>query len=160
LVASAFLAGLYARGGAAWPLGFVALVPWLRTLDAERSLARELLGAWAMSVAYAAAVFAWFGVAIGRYTDIAPGLGLAVLLGAAPAFQPQFLAFALVRRIAGRYAGGALRALAAAAAWVAAEALVPRLLGDTLGDGLYPARVLRQAAALGGATGLTLMLLL
>jgi apolipoprotein N-acyltransferase len=37
---------------------------------------------------------------------------------------------------------------------------VPRLLGDTLGHGLYPSRLLRQAADLGGAAGLTLLLLL
>ena len=36
ILASAVLCGLYARGGAAWALGFVALVPWLRTLDAQR----------------------------------------------------------------------------------------------------------------------------
>ena len=48
-----------------------------------------------------------------------------------------------------------LRALAGAAAWVATEWLVPRLLGDTLGYGLYPSRLLRQAADVGGAAGLT-----
>jgi apolipoprotein N-acyltransferase len=37
---------------------------------------------------------------------------------------------------------------------------VPRLLGDTLGYGLYPSRLLRQAADVGGAAGLTLLLLL
>src|SRR5213076_1484853 len=47
-----------------------------------------------------------------------------------------------------------------AAAWAATEAVVPRLLDDTLGHGLYPSRLLRQAADLGGATGLTVLLLL
>jgi apolipoprotein N-acyltransferase len=37
---------------------------------------------------------------------------------------------------------------------------VPRLLGDTLGYGLYPSRLLRQAADVGGAAGLTVLLLL
>lgn len=151
---------LYARGGAGWPLGFVALVPWLRTLDASRTLARTLLGAYAMSVAFTAAVFAWFGTAIGSYTQLGAGTGLAVLLIAAPLFQPQFLAFALVRHVAGRRHGPFLRALAGTAAWVATEWLVPRLLGDTLGYGLYPSRLLRQAADVGGAAGLTVLLLL
>ena len=79
---------------------------------------------------------------------------------AAPLFQPQFIAFALVRHVVGRRHGRALRALAGAAAWVATEWLVPRLLGDTLGYGLYPSRLLRQAADVGGAAGLTLALLL
>lgn len=162
------LCGLYARGGAGWLLGFVALVPWLRTLAGERSLAGTLLSAWAMSIAFTAAVFAWFGSAIGAYAQLGAATGLALLLLAAPLFQPQFLAFALVRHLARRRHGPAqggahgalLGALAGAAAWVAAEWLLPRLLGDTLGHGLYPSRLLRQAADVGGATGLTVLLLL
>ena len=69
IAASALLALLYARGGAGWMLGFVALVPWLRSLDAPASLARTLLGAWAMTVAYTLAVFAWFGGAIDEFTQ-------------------------------------------------------------------------------------------
>jgi len=160
ILASAVLWGLYARGGAGWLLGFVALVPWLHTLAAKRSLAAALLSAWAMSVAFTAAAFAWFGSAIGHYTQLGEAVGVSVLLLAAPLFQPQFLAFALVRHVAGRRHGAVVCALAAAAAWVATEWLVPRLLGDTLGHGLYPSRLLRQAADLGGAAGLTLVLLL
>jgi len=160
IAASALLALLYARGGAGWMLGFVALVPWLRSLDAPASLARTLLGAWAMTVAYTLAVFAWFGGAIDEFTQWGEGAGLALLLVAAPLFQPQIVAFALARRLAARRHGRALTAVVAASAWVAAEWLLPRLLGDTLGDGLYPSRLLRQAADLGGATGLTLALLL
>jgi apolipoprotein N-acyltransferase len=159
ILASAALSGLYASGGSGWLLGFVALVPWLCALDANRTLAGALLGAWAMSVAYTAAVFAWFGAAIGHYTQLGAGAGLALLLLAAPLFQPQFLAFALVRHVAGRRYGPVLRALAAASAWVATEGLVPRLLGDTFGYGLYPSRLLRQAADVGGAAGLTVLLL-
>jgi apolipoprotein N-acyltransferase len=160
ILASALLAFLYARGGAGWLLGFVALVPWLRTLDANRTLAGALLGAWAVSIAYTAAVFAWFGSAIGAYTQLGSVAGMAVLLLAAPLFQPQFLAFALVRHAVGQRHGPVLRALAGSAAWVAMEALVPKLLGDTLGYGIYPSAQLRQAADLGGAAGLTLLLLL
>jgi apolipoprotein N-acyltransferase len=160
VIASALLAALYARGGAGWVLGFVVLVPWMRTLDTPRTLAVTLLDAWSMAVAFTAAVFAWFGSAIGACTGLGDAGGLAVLLVVAPLLQPQLFAFALARRIAGRWHGNVLRALAAAAAWVAAEAFVPRLFGDTLGDGLYPSRLLRQAADLGGAAGLTVVLLL
>jgi apolipoprotein N-acyltransferase len=135
-------------------------VPWLRTLDASRTVARTLLAAWAMSVAFTLAVFAWFGIAIGQYTQAGPAVGLAVLLVAAPLFQPQFIAYALVRHIAGRRHGAGLRALAAAAAWVGTEWLGTKLLGDTFGYGLHPSRLLRQAADLGGVAGLTLLLLL
>ncbi|HZW13486.1 MAG TPA: apolipoprotein N-acyltransferase [Noviherbaspirillum sp.] len=164
ILASALLAGLYFRGGAGWILGFMFLVPWLRVLDVNRTLAGTLVCAVTMSVAYTAAVFAWFGTAIGSYTQIGTAAGVSFLLLAAPLLQPQFLAFALVRYIAGRRHGQAVVACAAAAAWVAAEWLTVKLLGHTLsytpGYGLYPSRLLRQAADVGGAPGLTVLLLL
>lgn len=157
---SAALSGFYARGGYAYLLGFVAWVPWLRSLDATRTWVGSLLGAYAMTLAYTATVFAWFGYAIGSYTELGAGTGLCVLLLVAPLFQPQLLAFALVRHLAGRRYGPMLRALAGVSAWVATEWCFPKVLGDTLGYGLYPSRLLRQAADLGGAAGLTALLLL
>lgn len=154
------MAALYARGGAAWLCGFVFLVPWLRTLDASTTLAGTLLRAWAMSLAFTAAAFAWFGIAIGLYAQIGAFTGVALLLLAAPLFQPQFIVFALVRHVTVRRYGALAGALAGAAAWVAAEWLLPKLLGDTLGHGLYPSRLLRQGADIGGVAGLTLLLLL
>jgi len=162
ILASALMLWLYARGGAAWVLGFFALVPWLRSLEAEpsnSSVARSLLSACVMSVALTAAMFAWFGLAMGGYAQVNEVLGLGVLLLLAPVFQPQVLAFALVRHLARRRHGASTGAVAGGAAWVATEWLVPKLLGDTLGHGLYPSALLRQGADLGGAAGLTLLLL-
>lgn len=120
--ASAVLLFFYARGGAAWPLGFVALVPWLRTLDAKplaASAGATLLSAIAMSAALTAAMFGWFGLAMAGYAQVSGAAGLALLLALAPLFQPQVLAFALVRRFARRRFGVATGALAGSAAWVA-----------------------------------------
>ncbi|HWS77906.1 MAG TPA: apolipoprotein N-acyltransferase, partial [Thermomonas sp.] len=69
-------------------------------------------------------------------------------------------AFALVRHLVGRQHGALWQALAGACAWVGCEWLLPKLLGDTLGHGLYPSLPLRQVADLGGAAGITLLLLL
>ena len=160
ILASAVLSGLYARGGAGWLLGFVMLAPWLSTLNASRTLTATLGWAYLMTLAFTLAVFAWFGAAFGRYTQAGAGTGLAVLLLAAPLLQPQFLVFALLRHASGCRHGPLLRALAAAASWVAAEWLLPKLLGDTLGYGLYPSRLMRQGAAIGGGAGLTVLLLL
>ncbi|MES2118768.1 MAG: apolipoprotein N-acyltransferase [Pseudomonadota bacterium] len=160
MLAGAAMSALYARGGAAWLLGFVLLVPWLRTLDASPTLTGALLRAWAMAVAYTAGAFAWFGIAFGHYVQIGGGAGLALLLLAAPLFQPQFISFAMVRHLTQRRHGPALGALAGAAAWVATEWLLPKFLGDTLGYGLYPSLLLRQGAAVAGTAGLTLLLLL
>ncbi|RTL44467.1 MAG: apolipoprotein N-acyltransferase [Burkholderiales bacterium] len=157
---AALLCAVYAQGGLGWVLGIVAWVPWLRTLDGERSLRGTLLSAWAMSVGYMAAVLAWFGAALGTYTQIGDAAGLALLLLAAPLLQPQILAFALVRRLARSQHGAAFAAVAAAAAWVATEWMLPHGLGGTFGHGLYPSDSLRQAAAWIGGSGLTAALLL
>lgn len=160
ILATALLLGLYARGGIAWGLGFVALVPWLLVLDTDRSWPRALAIGALTSVAFVAAAFHWFGAAIGAYTGVGAPTATVALLVLAPLLQPQFIVYALVRRWAGRRYGPLLRAAAAAAAWVACEWCVPKLLGDTLGHGLFPSSVLRQVADLGGAAGITLLLLL
>ncbi len=160
IVASALLLGLYARGGLAWPLGFVALVPWLLTLGATRSWTGALASGWLMSVAFVAAVLPWFGAAIGNYTGGGTLPATLVLLALAPLLQPQVIVFALVRHWVGRRHDVPLRALAGAAAWVGCEWLLPKLLGDTLGHGLAPSALLRQMADLGGAALLSVLLLL
>lgn len=160
IASSALLLGLYARGGHAWPLGFIALLPWLLTLNHTRTLAGALLSGWLMSVAFVLAVFVWFGTAVGSFTGSGTPLALLVAAALAPLLQPQVLAFALVRHWVGARNGPWLRALAGACAWVACEWLLPKLLGDTLGHGLAPSASLRQVADLGGAAGITLLLIL
>ena len=55
LLASALLLFLYARFEAAWPLGFVLLVPWLLALDRAQSGRGVLLSALLMGFAWGAA---------------------------------------------------------------------------------------------------------
>ncbi|MBB5018029.1 apolipoprotein N-acyltransferase [Chitinivorax tropicus] len=160
IIGSSVLCGLYAYGGLGWVLGFVALAPWLCSLNGSKTFGSTLLSGYGMSIAYSLTVFAWFGLAIGDYTKLGQSTGLLVLVLMAPLFQPQILAFALARHWAGRRYGPWVQALAGAAAWVATERLVPKLLGDTLGYGLYPATTIRQAADLIGSAGLTFCLLL
>jgi len=160
VVASGVLAAIFVQGGYAWVLGFVMLVPWLRVLDTRQTLPGALASAGLMSVAFTAAAFWWFGLAIGDYTQVGGPVALGLLLVLAPLFQPQFLAYSLVRHLAGRRHGPAVRALAAAAAWVGTEWALPKVLGDTLGYGLYPSALMRQMADVGGTAGLTVLLLL
>ena len=157
---SAILMGVYARGGNAYLLGFVALVPWLLALDANRTAAGAAGSGMAMSFACVAALLSWFGFAIAGYMGMSPAAGVCALLLAAPLLQPQLIAFALVRHFAGRRHGSVVRALAGASAWVATEWLVPKLFSDTLGHGLQPSYLLRQIADVGGAAGLTFLLIL
>lgn len=160
IIASALLLGLYARGGVAWPLGFIALLPWLLALDTARTLKGSLVSALLMAVAFELAVFAWFAAAFGAYVGLGLLPSLLILAALAPLLQPQVLIFALVRHWAARRQGMALGTLAGAAAWVGSEWLLPKLLGDTLGHGVLPSATLRQVADLGGAAGLSVLLLL
>jgi apolipoprotein N-acyltransferase len=160
IIASAALLGLYAQGGNAYLLGFVALVPWLLALNATRTVASAARHGLTMSVAFLAAALAWFGVAIATFLGLDATIGVIALLAGAPLLQPQFLVFALVRHLVGRRHGAIVRALAGASAWVATEWLVPKLLGDTIGHGLFPSYLLRQIADVGGAAGLTFLLIL
>ena len=156
---SAALLSLYSRGGIACALGFVALVPWLLSRNGQADTpGTALRSAWWMSVAFVLAVFFWFAGAIDSYTGAGSGLGLLALAIAAPLLQPQVFAFALARQLVGEQRGVVWRMLAGASAWVAAEWLLPKLFSDTLGHGLYPAVWLRQCADLGGAAGLTFVL--
>jgi apolipoprotein N-acyltransferase len=160
IVLSALLIGLYARGGHAWPLGFVMLVPWLLALNRAPTVGHALLSSGLMSVGFVLAVFAWFGSAIGAYTGIGTLPALLLLCLLAPLLQPQILAYALIRHLLRRRFGALFGALGGAAAWVGCEWLWPKLLGDTLGHGLLPSATLRQMADLGGAASLTVLLIL
>ncbi len=135
-------------------------MPWLLALGSTRTVAGATSSGLTMSLAFVVAVLAWFGFAIAHYAGAASATGLLIVLAASPLLQPQFIAFALVRQLVGRRHGAVVRALAGASAWVAAEWLFPKLLGDTLGHGLYPSHLLRQIADVGGAAGITFLLIL
>lgn len=159
IAAAAALLGLCSRIDGYWYLlDFLGLVPWLLVLDATRTAVGAALSGLAMCVAFVATIFAWFGFAIALYASGTAAIGLLALLTSAPLLQPQFVTFALVRHWADRRHGHALRALAGASAWVATEWLFPKLLADNLAHGLYPSRILRQFADLGGTAGITFLL--
>lgn len=160
LLATTALIACFAAVEAAWPVGAFLLVPWLLVLDRTSTWRGVTASALAMTVLFTAAAFWWFAIGVGQFTGLGTGLAAGALLLGAPLLQPQILAFALVRHALRPSHGPLLRALAGAGAWVATEALWPKLLGDTLGHGLQPADALRQAADLIGAAGLTVVLLL
>jgi apolipoprotein N-acyltransferase len=162
VAASGLALGLYARIEP-WTvvLGWVGLVPWLAALDRVTSLAGTLGLGLLMSVAFVAIVFGWFAGAIAAYTGAPPVLAWVLLLLGAPLVQPQLLSFALARQVARARAGGVWRvAIAGACVYVGTEWAFPKLFRDTLGYGLHASVWMRQAADLGGASVLTLVLVL
>jgi apolipoprotein N-acyltransferase len=140
-------------------LGWIGFVPWLAVLDGAKSMRTTLVAASAMCVAFTVAVFGWFAQAIATYTGISLGVAALLLIAGAPLLQPQFIAFALVRRVVRARAGLAYAVLAAAFAYVGTEWAWPKLFGDTIGHGFYASPLLRQAADLAGAHGFTFVLI-
>jgi apolipoprotein N-acyltransferase len=145
-------------------IGFVALTPWLWAVDRARSLRHSIALGAGLSLVLATAASGWFPSVATRYTGYSTWAVWCVWLAAAPFLQPQPIVFAATRWLVRSRPGGALASvigwLAPALAWIGAEWLIPRLLGDTLGYGLYGAGNIRQIADVAGARGLTLLLLL
>jgi apolipoprotein N-acyltransferase len=169
---SAFLASLMSRTeGVSFVFCFVALVPWLVVQERALRLRDAALAGLLMSVAFVAFVFPWFPGAVAAYADTSSLLVWPLFLLLAPLLQPQFVVFALVRLAVRRaapaedslsrsLAASFVASLAAAAAYVGVELVVPKLFFDTLALGLHPSLSLRQAADLAGVHGLSLVLIL
>ena len=159
---SALAYALYSR--ASWPwiaLGWIGLVPWLRVLDRIVTMRGALAAGIAMAVAFEMAVFGWFAPAIADYTGAPTALLLGILTLLSPLLQPELVAVALARVTVQRAGlGAAAVALVSASAFVATEAIVPKLFGDTLGYPLHGARWLRQGADVAGVPGLTFVIVL
>lgn len=141
-------------------LGFFGLVPWLAVLDRTRSARAALIAGLAMCAAFSFAVFGWFADAISGYASIPRALAWLLLALGAPTLQPQLVVFAVARLPLRRELGKTFGAMGAALVYVGVEWLWPKVFADTLGHGLHASAVLRQAADVAGAPGLTFALLL
>jgi apolipoprotein N-acyltransferase len=162
ILATAVLCALASRITAPWyALFWVGVAPWLAVLDRVTTWRGALASGLAMAAAFSAAVFPWFPIAVAEYASAPVWPVAAIALAGTPLFQPQLVAAALARHAARRRGlGDPATAWVTASAWVGAEWMVPKLLGDTLGIGLYGSAWLRQAADLGGVSGLTFVILL
>jgi apolipoprotein N-acyltransferase len=159
LGATGALLAPFARLGGEWTsaLGFFALVPWLWAVRRARSLRHSVVLGAGLSLVFALSMFSWFPAVGVRYTGHPLWTMWLAWLAFAPLLEPQPIAFAVVRWLVRRWSGEGM--WAAAFAWIGIEWVVPRLLGDTLGYGLYGATEIRQLADLAGVRGLTLLLL-
>ncbi|MBI3782017.1 MAG: apolipoprotein N-acyltransferase [Deltaproteobacteria bacterium] len=162
IFASAIAFRFYAR--VEWPwfaLGWIGFVPWLWTLDRAPSWRAALIAGVLMCEAFTLAVFSWFAVAIQNYTGASLVLCVGIVLLLAPLLQPQLWMFALLRWWIGRCSAPSWRPkiVIGACVYVGCEWLWPKLFGDTIGHGFFASRLLRQAADLVGAHGLTFVLI-
>src|SRR5258706_3121096 len=142
------------------PLAWVALVPWLVALR-RGSPGRAVALAWLWAVAASYGLNDWFPRAVSTYYLQPAWVGVAFFLGvAAFTAAPAFIVFALAWRRLARSPATATPFLAAAA-WVAAELLRTRVLGDPwalLGYSQVPAPVFLQVAEVAGVYGTSFVL--
>ncbi len=140
-------------------LAWIMLVPWLLALD-RTSMRGAIVAGVTMAIAFVLAVLGWFATSIGDYAGVPGWVAFAAVVVLAPFLEPQFVTFAVARRLVCRGGGFWRPALCAAGVYVGTEWAVPRLFGDTLGFALYPAPWLRQAADLAGPAGLTFLVVI
>mgnify|MGYP001567656725 CR=1 FL=1 len=158
VTATAVAARTYAT--VTWPaclLGWVAFVPWLLACDRDQTRRDAWRSGIVMAVGFTLSVFDWFAGAVHSYTGYPRWAMLLVLAIAAPLLQPQFVIYSLVRQRLGGARGWRVAGLGGA--YVGAEWAFGKLLGDTWGHGQYASPLVRQAADLGGAAGLSFALL-
>jgi apolipoprotein N-acyltransferase len=162
--ASAYSVALYSQ--VTWPwvlLGWVGLVPWLAALDRVASLRGVVAAGLFMCVALSVAVFPWFPDGLVNYTGAPWPVAAGVFFLVAPLLEPQALTFSVARFFASRSPGQRrwwLPAVVGAGVYVGTEWAFPKLLADTIGQGLLASPRLCQAADLVGAHGLTFVLLI
>lgn len=165
VVAVALSGGLCAVGASLGPAApaatCVALVPWILALDRARTWRATMGLAALMAAVFVGVVFPWFPGAVARYSGGSSAGVWCLFVAASPLLAPQLFAFAAVRRIV--LSGGARdhvrAAIAACGAFVAVDALFPKLFFDTLGIGLSSSSLLRQGAEVAGVHGLTVLAL-
>ena len=128
-----------------------------------RSVWSALATGLLMSAAFVAFVFPWFPSMIADYTGGRWLLGALAACALAPVIEPQFVTFAVARHLAARAPGGASwwrTALVGAGVYVGTEWAFPKLLADTIAQGIHASALLRQGADLLGVQGLTFALIL
>ncbi|MFN8643360.1 MAG: apolipoprotein N-acyltransferase [Candidatus Binatia bacterium] len=133
------------------PLIFVALVPLLAAARAAANVVRACGLGWRAGAVVHAGLFAWLPATLRRAQGL-PWPAAMALFAAFVAFHALQFALAAAGARLGRSA--AARVAACTAAWVLLEWGFPKVFPWSLGAGLGPHPLLRQAADLGGAYGL------
>lgn len=148
---------------ALYPLSFVALVPVLLATRHVGVWCGGAIGLLAGTVHYLSG-FAFLAPAVAAFGDWSRGQGLALLLAFGALHGARWGLFsaysAWLGRAGGTRMGAGLRALAAASCWVVLERMYPQVFPWYLGSALGPDPILRQAAALGGVSGLSFAVVL
>lgn len=165
LASSVVLWWLYSQ--VRWPsglLGFVIWVPYFVCLQSGRTW-RQAVGLCALFTAsFTVVTFEWFARAVAEYTGAAPVVSLGLLAASSPLWQFPCLVAGMViwttRHLEEQPAGWFARGLLVSGTYVGLELALPKLLADTVGQGLLATPILAQAADLCGVHGLSFLMVL
>lgn len=147
-----------------WDLSFLiwfALVPWFASLARAKSHKDAMLAGFWLNFFMSLGGFYWVGYVLMEFGGVSIWFGIAGLLVFCLFNQAQFMAFAAFWRwytLRHAKVPALLKMLTLVAAYTAIDWLIPKLFRDTLGHSLYASGWLRQAADVGGAHLLTLVI--
>lgn len=141
---------------------FIALIPWFSALRRCPNWKRAAVqGVW-LSVLMSLFGFYWVAYVLKQFGNLPWALAGGGLLAYSFFGQPQFILFAPIyfrfRGSMGRPLDAALRSFFLAALYTGIDWILPKLFRDTLGHSMYSAPWIRQAADIGGASLLTLVI--
>jgi apolipoprotein N-acyltransferase len=133
---------------------WMSVILWL----AAQQVTPGFFTAWLFCACFSVGHFSFVADAAWAYWAFPKSVGVLVIALASPLLEPQWMLYAWARKSFPSARAGAVGF--GLALYYACECFWPKLLGDTWAYGLYPDEVVRQSAALFGAHGLTLAMVL
>jgi apolipoprotein N-acyltransferase len=147
-----------------YPLIWFALVPWLFALNRTRTLKQAFAQGVLLSFLMTVIGFYWVASVLQEFAELPMALAVTGLCLFGLFGQPQFLVFSVVFRYlknkfgeAPTLARGLAFSLCLAMLYTGIDWMIPKLWVDTLGHCFWNAERLRQAADIGGAALLTVV---
>ncbi len=147
------------------PLIWISLIPWFFVLDRCKSWKQTVAQAMWLGIFMSLGGFYWVAFVLQEFANLPWILAIVGLAGFSLIGQPQFLAFAVLRRFflertghTGRVIPVALLSVLISLLYTGVDWVIPKLFVDTLGHSQYAQKWLRQCADLGGAPLLTFLI--
>jgi apolipoprotein N-acyltransferase len=144
----------------AFPLIWIALVPWFMSLQKTKTIKAAFLQGLLLSFLMSVLGFFWVSYVLHDFANLPWPVAVVGLFGYGLIGQPQFYLFAplwkwLHPRLSSKDRHPLLGSFCFAFLYSGIDWIIPKLFVDTLGHSLWSAERLRQASDIGGAALLT-----
>jgi apolipoprotein N-acyltransferase len=148
-----------------YPLIWVALIPWFFSLNRTKTWKQAFAQGVLLSFLMTVIGFYWVASVLKEFAELPSWLAIIGLCLFGLIGQPQFLVFAPIFRYLKNKSTespslrqGLVLSLCLAALYTGIDWMIPKLWVDTLGHSFWNAERLRQAADIGGASLLTVVI--